>query len=68
VKKSIIKDESIKDLLDNVHSSLVQQLLERHYGGDASKIPTIDYLGSAPVTIPHEAILPAGVKSEVTET
>jgi hypothetical protein len=68
VKKSIVKDESIKDLLDDMHSSLVQRLLERQYGGDASKFPTIDYPGSAPATIPHEAILPAGVKSEATET
>jgi fatty acid synthase subunit alpha, fungi type len=66
--KSTIKDEPIKDLLDNMHSSLVQRLIERRYGGDASKIPTIDYLGSGPVAIPREAVLPTSVKSEATET
>jgi hypothetical protein len=44
-KQSKIKDEPIKDLLGNINSSLVNNLLQRVYGGDASKIPTIDYLG-----------------------
>jgi fatty acid synthase subunit alpha len=44
VKHSKIKDEPIKDLLGNINSSLISLLLDRQYGGDKSKIPTIDYL------------------------
>jgi fatty acid synthase subunit alpha len=45
-KHSKIKDEPIKDLLGNINSSLVDKLVERIYGGDTSKIPTIELLGS----------------------
>jgi len=41
-KHSKIKDEPIKDLLGNINSSLVDKLVERVYGDDKSKIPTID--------------------------
>lgn len=47
-----MKDEPIKDIFDNIVSSLVEQLTERVYGGDSSKIPTIDYLGAQPTSTP----------------
>ncbi|KAG2076495.1 hypothetical protein BDR04DRAFT_694370 [Suillus decipiens] len=62
VKYSKVKDEPIKDLLGNITSCLVEKLLERSYGGDVSKVPTIDYL--APV--PEEAETPDGVAYEET--
>jgi fatty acid synthase subunit alpha len=62
VKYSAVKDEPIKDLLGNITSILVQKLLERSYGGDASKIPIVDYL--APV--PEEVETPEGVAYEET--
>ena len=43
-KWSIVKDEPVKDLLDNINKALIQRLLERKYGGDMSAVPTIDYL------------------------
>lgn len=62
MKYSAVKDEPIKDLLGNITSILVQKLLERSYGGDASKIPIVDYL--APV--PEEVETPEGVAYEET--
>lgn len=52
VKHSKVKDEPIKDLLGNINSALVQHLLESRYGGDESKVPTIDYLSATPATLP----------------
>lgn len=48
VKHSTVKDEPIKDLLGNVASGLIKKLLDSKYGGDASKVPTVDYLGAQP--------------------
>uniref|UniRef100_A0A0W0EUQ4 Putative fatty acid synthase n=1 Tax=Moniliophthora roreri TaxID=221103 RepID=A0A0W0EUQ4_MONRR len=48
VKHSKVKDEPIKDLLGNINSSLIDRLLERKYGGDKSKVPTVDYLAVSP--------------------
>ncbi|KAJ7067175.1 fatty acid synthase [Mycena amicta] len=52
VKHSKVKDEPIKDLLGNIHSELVQRLLASKYNGDASKVPTVDYLSAQPVAAP----------------
>jgi fatty acid synthase subunit beta len=53
-KWSVKKDEPIKELLGGINQGLIDRLLERSYGGDKSKIPIIDYLGSEPfpVSIP----------------
>jgi fatty acid synthase subunit alpha len=52
----MVKDEPVKDLLGNINKDLVQQVLERKYGGDVSAVPTIDYLAvqskDAPKTLP----------------
>jgi fatty acid synthase subunit alpha len=42
VKHSKVKDEPIKDLLGNINSYLIRQLLEHRYAGDESRIPTTD--------------------------
>lgn len=52
-KHSKIKDEPIKDILGNINSSLVDKLVDRVYGGDTSKIPTIDYLNVEPGASPQ---------------
>ncbi|KAK7027725.1 hypothetical protein R3P38DRAFT_3520793 [Favolaschia claudopus] len=52
VKHSKIKDEPIKDLLGNINSALIQLLLDFRYGGDANKVPTVDYLSIAPAAVP----------------
>lgn len=54
VKYATVKDEPIKDLLGNINSGLIQRLLERQYAGDASKVPTVDYLSQATITTPTE--------------
>ncbi|GBE87869.1 fatty acid synthase [Sparassis crispa] len=48
VKHSKAKDEPIKEMLDNITSLLVKKLIDRLYGGDVSKIPTVDYLSPGP--------------------
>ncbi|KAI0649410.1 fatty acid synthase [Trametes meyenii] len=58
VKHSKVKDEPIKDLLGNITSDLVNKLVDRLYGGDKSKIPTVEYLAPAARPIPA-AIAPA---------
>jgi fatty acid synthase subunit alpha, fungi type len=52
VRHSIKKDESIKEMLDNVVSGLVAKVLDRFYGGDESKVPVFDYLGVKPFLVP----------------
>ncbi|KAJ6477506.1 fatty acid synthase, partial [Mycena sanguinolenta] len=51
VKHSKVKDEPIKDLLGNINSALIQRLLEFRYGGDESKVPTVDYLSAEPAAL-----------------
>ena len=53
MKHAKVKDEPIKDLLGNITSELIERLLERVYGGDESKIPTVAYLGARPSTVPQ---------------
>ncbi|KAI0685962.1 fatty acid synthase [Cytidiella melzeri] len=66
VKHSVIKDEPIKDLLGNITSRLAQKLLDRLYGGDVAKVPTLDYLGSKPVALSGEVISRLGVHQSVS--
>ncbi|KAI0950742.1 hypothetical protein AcW1_007973 [Taiwanofungus camphoratus] len=48
VKHCKIKDEPIKNMLDNITSALVEKLAQRLYGGDLSKVPHMDYLSLHP--------------------
>ena len=48
----MINDEPIKDLLGNIDSSLVDNLVECVYDGGTSKIPTFYYLGAKPKALP----------------
>ncbi|KII85134.1 hypothetical protein PLICRDRAFT_45274 [Plicaturopsis crispa FD-325 SS-3] len=69
VKHAKVKDEPIKDLLGNINAELVAKLLEQQYGGDESKIPTIDYL--APKTaavVPVSGVERVESASEITYT
>ncbi|KAF9267936.1 fatty acid synthase [Marasmius fiardii PR-910] len=52
VKHSKVKDEPIKEMLGNINSTLISRLLERKYGGDESKVPTVDYLALRPSSTP----------------
>ncbi|KAJ7481073.1 hypothetical protein B0H11DRAFT_2419975 [Mycena galericulata] len=64
VKHSKVKDEPIKDLLGNINSALVQRLLESMYGGDESKVPTIDYLSANPTALPAPPNLKRSVAND----
>jgi fatty acid synthase subunit beta, fungi type len=44
-KYSTKVDEPIKDILDGVHNSHIKSLIQDVYGGDASKIPVVEYFG-----------------------
>ncbi|KAG8213088.1 hypothetical protein J3R82DRAFT_11484 [Butyriboletus roseoflavus] len=56
VKHSTVKDQPIGELLGNITAKLVEKLVERTYGGDASKVPTVDYLAppAEDVDVPDE--------------
>ncbi|OQO10417.1 hypothetical protein B0A48_03713 [Cryoendolithus antarcticus] len=45
VKYSTKVDEPIKEILDGVHHGHIKMLTEDLYGGDASKIPVVEYFG-----------------------
>lgn len=44
-KFSTILDEPIKDILDGIHNAHIAALTKDFYGGDAAKIPSIEYFG-----------------------
>ena len=58
VKHTIKNDELIRELLGGIVSSFIDKLLARQYGGDLSKVPTIDFLGHPPKTV---AAVSAGI-------
>ncbi|KAH7913599.1 hypothetical protein BJ138DRAFT_606981 [Hygrophoropsis aurantiaca] len=62
VKYATVKDEPIKDMLDNITTNLVQKLLARSYGGDANKVPAVQYLAPHP----EEVETPSDVEHEET--
>ncbi|KAI8319305.1 hypothetical protein GQ54DRAFT_320354 [Martensiomyces pterosporus] len=51
-------NEPVKHILDGIYHGQVAALLERYYGGDTSKVPTVEYLGVEPVvsTLPPSVI------------
>lgn len=49
VKHCTRVDEPIGEMLGGVESQLAKKLLDRYYGGDESKVPTVDYIGAKPV-------------------
>ncbi|KAJ4294899.1 beta subunit of fatty acid synthetase [Collariella sp. IMI 366227] len=51
-------DEPVKDILDGIHSGHIERLTRDLYGGDASKIPTVEYLGGKLV----ESEIPSNVE------
>ena len=62
----MVKDVPVKDLLGNINKALIQQLLERKYGGDQSAVPTIDYLAVQPKTVLKS--LPGVTRTEAGNT
>ncbi|KAI0077780.1 fatty acid synthase [Panus rudis PR-1116 ss-1] len=68
VKHSKVKDEPIKDMLGNITSILAQRLLDRLYGGDLSKVPTVDYLGARPTPLPESVVAKLGVARAIGDS
>ncbi|KAG8770032.1 3-oxoacyl-[acyl-carrier-protein] synthase, partial [Ceratobasidium sp. 428] len=64
VKHAKVADEPIKDMLGNVESGLVAKFLEKFYGGDESKVPTVDYIGAPPAVEPVGIAEQYGIKIE----
>ena len=56
------KDEPVRELLGTIHEALIQRLLERKYGGDTSRVPTVAYLAPLPTSTPAD--LPGVVRTE----
>ncbi|KAI8318135.1 hypothetical protein GQ54DRAFT_322741, partial [Martensiomyces pterosporus] len=52
-------NEPVKDILDGIYHGQISALLERYYGSDTSKVPTVEYLGAEPVvsTLPPSVIV-----------
>ena len=67
VKHSKVKDEPIKEMLDNITSDLTSKLLERLYSGDESKVPTLEYLGAKPAASPVRKLAGVEVKEQGDE-
>ena len=64
VKHSKVADEPIKDLLGNIESQLAKNILDKYYGGDVSKVPSIDYIGATPGK-PKTGLVSETVESDV---
>ena len=50
VKHCTSTQEPIASMLGNIETSLAKKILDEFYGGDESRIPTIDYLAPEPRT------------------
>jgi hypothetical protein len=68
VKYAKVEDESIEDIFGNTTLALVDELIDRVYGGDSSKISAIDYLGAEPAAGPPMGVEIAEARSQVTYT
>ncbi|QRV90063.1 fatty acid synthase subunit beta [Ceratobasidium sp. AG-Ba] len=68
VKHAKVADEPIKDMLGNVEAGLVAKFLEKFYGGDESKVPTIDYIGAPPAVEPAGIVEKHGIKIQEGES
>ncbi|PCH42040.1 fatty acid synthase [Wolfiporia cocos MD-104 SS10] len=67
VKHCTVKDEPIKDMLDNITSLLIQKLADRLYNGDLSKIPTIGYLSAQPYPLGKQVVASLGIQQTISE-
>ncbi|GAA5867928.1 hypothetical protein JCM8547_003416 [Rhodosporidiobolus lusitaniae] len=67
VKHCTSTQTPIAEMLGGIETSLVQKVLEEYYGGDESKIPTIDYLAPEPAAVDREALAAANAISHSVE-
>ncbi|GAA5825048.1 hypothetical protein JCM11251_006076 [Rhodosporidiobolus azoricus] len=57
----------IADMLGDIQTSLIQKVLNQYYGGDESKVPTIDYLAPEPTPVDSESLLASNNISHAVE-
>ncbi|GAA5972131.1 hypothetical protein JCM11641_002509 [Rhodosporidiobolus odoratus] len=57
VKHCTSTQTPIAEMLGDIQTSLIGKVLQEFYGGDESKIPTIDYLAPEPTPVDTEALL-----------
>lgn len=67
-KHAKVANEPIKDMLGGVESGLVAKFLEKYYGGDESKVPTIDYIGAPPAVEPVGIVEKHGIQIDETDS
>ncbi|KAK9458207.1 acyl transferase domain-containing protein [Dipodascopsis uninucleata] len=58
-------DEPVKEILDGIHNTHIELLTNDVYGGDASKVPEVEYFGGK--AIPSEFDIPADAVSITTQ-
>ncbi|KAJ1821790.1 fatty acid synthase alpha subunit Lsd1 [Coemansia sp. RSA 2675] len=61
---STIVDEPVKDILDGIYHGHVAALFNRDYGGDAARVPVVEFIGAQP----QYASLPASAKEQTAES
>ncbi|BGP17655.1 hypothetical protein JCM10213_004639 [Rhodosporidiobolus nylandii] len=67
VKHCTSTQTPVAEMLGGIQSSLIKKVLDDYYGGDESKIPTIDYLAPEPVPVDVEALTAANSISHSVE-
>ncbi|KAJ1900227.1 fatty acid synthase alpha subunit Lsd1, partial [Kickxella alabastrina] len=58
-------NEPVKSILDGIYHGQIAALLERYYGGDASAVPTVEYLAAS---APARTGVPQGVTATLDGT
>lgn len=67
VKYSTKVDEPLADILGEIQNGIIKRLLEKHYDGDVSKVPTVDYLGKTPRSLDAGLLSRHGITSSVEQ-
>ncbi|GAA6028639.1 hypothetical protein JCM8097_007324 [Rhodosporidiobolus ruineniae] len=57
VKHCTSTQTPIAEMLGGIETSLIQNVLNDYYGGDESKVPTVDYLAPEPAAVDADALL-----------
>ncbi|KAJ2336413.1 fatty acid synthase alpha subunit Lsd1, partial [Coemansia sp. RSA 2681] len=61
---STIVNEPVKDILDGIYHGHIAALLRRDYGGDAARVPVVEYVGAQLKAV----VLPANIGVQVTDS
>lgn len=68
-RHSKLVNEPVRDILGNTEQGLIKRLLERYYGDDVTKVPSVEYLGKAAPALDTAAVLAHhGIGASTTPT